>query len=66
VPGPAPVLFHQGHCGFRIERKCGKKSAQGSINTAGLVGAVVVGSVAVIVTSDDMLAPHYFAALQRY
>lgn len=42
------------------------KAALSSIITAGLVVAVVVGSVAVIVTSDDVLAPHYFAALQRY
>ena len=42
------------------------KAALGSIITAGLVLAVVLGSVAIIVTSDDTLAPHYFAVLQRY
>ena len=42
------------------------KAALGSIITAGLVLAIVLGSVALIVTSDDAMAPHYFAALQRY
>jgi hypothetical protein len=42
------------------------KAALGSIITAGLVVAIVLGSVALIVTSEEVLAPHYFAALQRY
>jgi hypothetical protein len=42
------------------------KAALGSIITAGLVVALVAGSMAVIATSGQALAPHTFAALQRY